>query len=211
MNDCTNTDASAGKATSRFSSSPFLDTFSKARCMPHAREELGTNGTQRPIHQRRENSLSNLICLSFPMPLLLIGSSILIKPISVCSPPQSYMMISEYITLDSENLSTYTFTVSNITTDNAYVSGLKEDLGFKSNELVRLQSMYVIGAVIGQLPFTFVFPMFPMNWTIPALEIGWGIFTLLQYRTESFAELMAYRFLVGLFEVSHHSSTMKGF
>jgi hypothetical protein len=62
--------------------------------------------------------------------------------------------------------------------------------------------MYVTGAVIGQLPFTFLFPMFPMNWTIPALEIGWGIFTLLQYRTQSFGELAVYRFFVGIFEVS---------
>jgi hypothetical protein len=62
--------------------------------------------------------------------------------------------------------------------------------------------MYITGAVIGQLPFTFLFPMFPMNYTIPALEIGWGIFTLLQYRAESFSELMAYRFFVGIFEVN---------
>ena len=62
--------------------------------------------------------------------------------------------------------------------------------------------MYIAGAVIGQLPFTFLFPMFPMNYTIPALEVGWGIFTLLQYRAESFSELMAYRFFVGIFEVS---------
>jgi hypothetical protein len=46
--------------------------------------------------------------------------------------------------------------------------------------------------------------MFPMNYTIPALELGWGIFTLLQYRVQSFGELMAYRFMVGIFEVSDH-------
>ena len=86
--------------------------------------------------------------------------------------------------------------------DNAYVSGLQEDLNFHSNQLVDLNSMYIAGAVIGQLPFTFLFPMFPMNYTIPSLEIGWGIFTLLQYRAESFSELMAYRFFVGIFEVS---------
>ena len=86
--------------------------------------------------------------------------------------------------------------------DNAYVSGLQEDLNFHSNQLVDLNSMYIAGAVIGQLPFTFLFPMFPMNYTIPGLEIGWGIFTLLQYRTQSFSELMAYRFFVGIFEVS---------
>lgn len=82
------------------------------------------------------------------------------------------------------------------------MSGLKEDLGFEKNQLVNLQAMYTAGAVIGQLPFTFLFPMFPMNYTIPALEAGWGIFTLLQFRTQSYAELMAYRFLVGIFEVS---------
>ncbi|KAH7370098.1 retrograde regulation protein 2 [Rhexocercosporidium sp. MPI-PUGE-AT-0058] len=86
--------------------------------------------------------------------------------------------------------------------NNAYVSGMQEDLGFQKNQLVNLQSMYVAGAVIGQLPFTFLFPMFPMNWTIPALELGWGIFTLLQYRTQGFGELMAYRFFVGIFEAA---------
>ncbi|TVY91636.1 putative transporter [Lachnellula willkommii] len=89
---------------------------------------------------------------------------------------------------------------SNLT--NAYVSGLKEDLGFNANQLVNLNAMYIAGAVVGQLPFTFVFPMFPMNYTIPALEAGWGVFTLLQYRAQGFGELMAYRFLVGIFEVS---------
>ncbi|CAG8954122.1 hypothetical protein HYFRA_00009226 [Hymenoscyphus fraxineus] len=84
---------------------------------------------------------------------------------------------------------------------NAYVSGLKDDLGFAGDELVRLNSMYIAGAVIGQLPFTLLFPMFPMNWIIPGMEVGWGLFTLLQYRVESFAELAAYRFMVGFFEV----------
>lgn len=86
--------------------------------------------------------------------------------------------------------------------NNAYVAGLAEDLGFKKNELVNLQAMYTVGAVIGQIPFIFLFPMFKMNYIIPGLEIGWGIFTLLQYRTASYAELMAYRFLVGLFEAA---------
>ncbi len=86
-------------------------------------------------------------------------------------------------------------------TDNAYVSGMKQDLHFNGNELVNLNAIYIAGAVIGQLPFTFLFPMFKMNYTIPALETGWGIFTLLQYRAQGFSELMAYRFFVGIFEV----------
>lgn len=91
--------------------------------------------------------------------------------------------------------------------DNAYVSGLKEDLGFQGNELVQLQTLYVVGAVVGQLPFMFLFTYIPMNWLIPFLDIAWGIFTLLQYRAHSFAELAAYRFLVGWFEVTFSFSS----
>ncbi len=39
--------------------------------------------------------------------------------------------------------------------------------------------------------------------TLPLVELGWGIFTLLQYRVQSYSELMAYRFFVGLFEAAY--------
>jgi hypothetical protein len=87
-------------------------------------------------------------------------------------------------------------------TDNAYVSGLKDDLGFYGNELVQLQTIYAVGAVVGQIPLMFLFPLVPMHWLLPTLDIAWGIFTLLQYRSNSYAELAAYRFLIGWFEVS---------
>lgn len=83
---------------------------------------------------------------------------------------------------------------------------MKEDLGFEGNELVRLQTFYILGAVLGQIPFMFLFTYIPMHWTIPFLDIAWGIFTLLQYRSQSFGELAAYRFLVGWFEVSRSES-----
>lgn len=90
--------------------------------------------------------------------------------------------------------------------DNAYVGGLKEDLGFHGNELVHLQTIYVVGAVLGQLPFLFLSTRIPLHWLIPILDIAWGIFTLLQYRVNSYAELMAYRFMVGWFEVCLETS-----
>ncbi|KIW13469.1 hypothetical protein PV08_08657 [Exophiala spinifera] len=86
--------------------------------------------------------------------------------------------------------------------NNAYVGGLKEDLGFYGNQLVHLQTIYVVGAVLGQLPFLFLSTRFPLHWLIPILDIAWGIFTLLQYRAHSYAELMAYRFMVGWFEAA---------
>ncbi|KAJ5907575.1 hypothetical protein N7495_000257 [Penicillium taxi] len=84
--------------------------------------------------------------------------------------------------------------------NNAYVSGLKEDLNLQGNDLVQLQTFYTVGAVVGQLPFLYLFTKLPMHWIIPLMDIAWGIFTLLQYRVTRYAELAAYRFLVGWFE-----------
>ncbi|PSN62255.1 MFS general substrate transporter [Corynespora cassiicola Philippines] len=86
--------------------------------------------------------------------------------------------------------------------NNAYVAGMKEDLGFHGNELVQLQTLYVVGAVLGQLPFLYLLNRVPVHYLIPFLDVAWGIFTLLQYRVQSFAELAAYRFLVGWFEAA---------
>ena len=56
--------------------------------------------------------------------------------------------------------------------------------------------------MVGQLPFLFLFTYIPMQWLIPLLDIIWGVFTLLQFRVTSYAELAAYRFLVGWFEAA---------
>lgn len=82
------------------------------------------------------------------------------------------------------------------------MSGLKEDLGFYGNQLVDLQTLYNLGATLGQIPFAYTFTRVPMSWVIPFLNVAWGVFTLLQYRVTSYAELAAYRFLVGVFEVT---------
>ncbi|KAJ5604705.1 hypothetical protein N7510_009859 [Penicillium lagena] len=88
--------------------------------------------------------------------------------------------------------------------NNAYVSGLKEDLNLQGNDLVQLQTIYTVGAVVGQIPFAFLFTKLPMYWLIPFMDIAWGIFTLLQYRASSYAEMAAYRFLVGWFEAAYY-------
>ncbi|KZF18926.1 MFS general substrate transporter [Xylona heveae TC161] len=84
--------------------------------------------------------------------------------------------------------------------NNAYVAGLKEELGFAGNQLVHLQTIYVVGAVIGQLPFGFIFPYVPMSWLLPALDIGWGVFNLAQFKARGYSDLMAFRFMIGFFE-----------
>ncbi|KAJ4363970.1 MFS transporter (Seo1) [Neocucurbitaria cava] len=84
--------------------------------------------------------------------------------------------------------------------ENAYVAGMKEELGFYGNELIQLQTMYIIGAVLGQIPFLFLLTYVPMYWLVPGMDVMWGVFTLLQFRANSYAEMAAYRFFIGWFE-----------
>ncbi|KAH6884491.1 major facilitator superfamily domain-containing protein [Thelonectria olida] len=90
--------------------------------------------------------------------------------------------------------------------NNAYVSGMKEDLGLYGNELVQFQTMYTVGAVVGQLPFMFLLTHVPLQWLIPTVDVLWGLFTLLQFRATKASEVMGYRFLVGFFEAAFYPS-----
>ncbi|RDW63693.1 hypothetical protein BP6252_11238 [Coleophoma cylindrospora] len=87
--------------------------------------------------------------------------------------------------------------------NNAYVSGMSEDLGFNGNQLVQLQSYFTVAATVGLLPFAYLFPKLPMHILVPTLDLGWGIFSLLEYRVQSYAEIAAYRIMIGLFESSY--------
>ncbi|CAI6026648.1 unnamed protein product [Clonostachys chloroleuca] len=100
-----------------------------------------------------------------------------------------YLLVAYWIKhIDQANLS------------NAYVGGMKGELGFYGNELVTFNTLFSVGVVVGQIPFVFLFTYLPMYWIIPGMDIAWGVFTLLQYRAQSFGEVATYRFLVGFFE-----------
>lgn len=63
--------------------------------------------------------------------------------------------------------------------------------------------MFTVANVVGLIPNIFLFTKLPMYWLIPFLEFGWGVFTLLQFKANSYAHFMAYRFIIGLFEAPY--------
>lgn len=84
---------------------------------------------------------------------------------------------------------------------------MSEELGFSGNQLVQFQTIFTVGNTVGLIPFAYIFPNVPMHFLVPSLDLGWGLFTLLQFRAQSFGEIVAYRFMVALFEVRlapHH-------
>ncbi|OGM47179.1 putative allantoate permease [Aspergillus bombycis] len=84
--------------------------------------------------------------------------------------------------------------------NNAFLSGMKEDLNMYGNQLVTSTSIYTVGYVIGQIPSNLLLTRVSPRWVIPALEVGWGIATICTSSVQSYRSLYAIRFLVGLFE-----------
>lgn len=55
--------------------------------------------------------------------------------------------------------------------NNAYLSGMKEDLGMFSNQLVTSTSIYTVGYVIGQIPVNMLLTRVSPRWVIPAVRV----------------------------------------
>ncbi|KIW09931.1 hypothetical protein PV08_11707 [Exophiala spinifera] len=83
---------------------------------------------------------------------------------------------------------------------NAYISGAKEDLKFFGNQFVQMNSIFLVGYAISIIPLTILNTRLPPQHVIPICMLLWGAFTCLCGRAESFGELAAYRFFVGLAE-----------
>ncbi|BEJ17171.1 hypothetical protein CspHIS471_0605720 [Cutaneotrichosporon sp. HIS471] len=84
--------------------------------------------------------------------------------------------------------------------NNAFLSGMQEDLGMWGNELVTSTSIWTARYVLGQIPSNLLLTRVSPRWVIPSLELAWGVCTLAAYRVSSYRQLYVLRFLVGLFE-----------
>ncbi|KAM5354784.1 hypothetical protein ACJ41O_001430 [Fusarium nematophilum] len=84
--------------------------------------------------------------------------------------------------------------------NNAFLSGMKEDLRMYGNELVTSTSIWTVGYVVGQIPSNLLLTRVSPRWVIPSLEVGWGIATICTSAVKSYRALYALRFLVGFFE-----------
>lgn len=84
--------------------------------------------------------------------------------------------------------------------NNAYVSGMKEELGMKGNDLVHTQNMFSIGNIVFQLPFLFFLNKVPLNYLLPALDLGWSLLTVGEAYVKTLGGIKALRFFIGAFE-----------
>ncbi|RKL02984.1 hypothetical protein BFJ68_g11773 [Fusarium oxysporum] len=84
--------------------------------------------------------------------------------------------------------------------NNAFLSGMQEDLEMFGNQLVTTTSIWTFGYVIGQIPSNLLLTRVSPRWVIPSLEVGWGIATICTSAVQSYRSLYVLRFFVGFFE-----------
>ncbi|KAH6680064.1 putative pantothenate transporter [Plectosphaerella plurivora] len=85
--------------------------------------------------------------------------------------------------------------------NNAYVSGLKEDLQLNGNELNYLIICYNVPYFVFQIPGMMLLSRPKLTrWVIPSLEVLWGVLTFAQSRVTHVNQLYALRFLIGATE-----------
>ncbi|XXG95763.1 hypothetical protein Hte_002034 [Hypoxylon texense] len=86
--------------------------------------------------------------------------------------------------------------------NNAYVSGMKEDLGLYGNELNWMVTWFQIGYIVGQIPSQILLTKISPRWYLPAAEFLWAFFVLFIYKCQTAQQIYAVRFCVGFIEAA---------
>ncbi|CUM67389.1 uncharacterized protein PRCAT00005083001 [Priceomyces carsonii] len=92
--------------------------------------------------------------------------------------------------------------------NNAFVSGMKEELGLYGNELNYAETCWTIGYVLGQIPSSLILTKVRPHYWLPFLETCWAILTFVSARFSTPSSIYAIRFLVGFIESGHFPGIM---
>ncbi|KAK9369861.1 major facilitator superfamily domain-containing protein [Lipomyces kononenkoae] len=96
-------------------------------------------------------------------------------------------------------LSSFSLSLDLQNVNNAYVSGMKEDLHLGGNDLNMLTIVNQIPYCVFMIPGTMLMTRVRPSLLMPTCETLWGIFTLLNAFANDLNTMYAYRFLVGFF------------
>ncbi|KAK3061929.1 hypothetical protein LTS18_005158 [Coniosporium uncinatum] len=83
---------------------------------------------------------------------------------------------------------------------NAYVSGMREDLSFRGNQLNQINTVFTVGYVIGQIPSNLALYYIPPRIYFPSMMVIWGGLTMVTASAQSPGAIMAIRFFQGIAE-----------
>lgn len=86
--------------------------------------------------------------------------------------------------------------------NNAYVSGMQQDLGFKGTQLNQINTFFYGGYLLGQVPNNLILQKLSPRIWLPTTCLVWGLLTLGTGFVHHPWEIMVIRFFQGFFEAS---------
>ncbi|PGH17459.1 hypothetical protein AJ79_01059 [Helicocarpus griseus UAMH5409] len=93
--------------------------------------------------------------------------------------------------------------------NNAYVSGMKEDLNLMGNEYSLFGTFYNCGYLVFQVPSMLILSRPKLaRWYLPTMEVAWSVLTFAQSRLRSAQDIYGTRFLLGLLETPVASGSL---
>ncbi|KAL1956421.1 hypothetical protein VTO42DRAFT_7307 [Malbranchea cinnamomea] len=90
---------------------------------------------------------------------------------------------------------------------NAYVSGMREDLGFKGNQFNQINTIFTVGYILGQVPSNLALYYIKPRYFFPGMMLCFGALTMITASVKNPQSIMAIRFFLGLAESSTFAGT----
>ncbi|KAK1145244.1 hypothetical protein N8T08_004397 [Aspergillus melleus] len=93
--------------------------------------------------------------------------------------------------------------------NNAYSSGMKEDLELNGNQYSLFGTFYNIGYLLFEIPSMMIISRPKLaRYFLPATEVSWSVLTFIQCRLRNEHDIYGLRFLLGVLETPVSSGTM---
>jgi len=91
---------------------------------------------------------------------------------------------------------------------NAYVSGMRGDLGMLAKQLNVIDAAWTSGYVVGQIPSQILLTKVHASWWIPFCQLVWTTLTFCMAAVKTSDQVVALRFFIGLFESTFYPAAM---
>ncbi|KAH8599549.1 pantothenate transporter liz1 [Bisporella sp. PMI_857] len=88
--------------------------------------------------------------------------------------------------------------------NNAFVSGMQEDLGLYKNQLNYMTTFWTVGYVIGEIPSNMLLTRIRPSVWIPTCELTWSVLTILLSQCKSAQQIYVLRFFIGFVEAAFY-------
>ncbi|CAG8971385.1 hypothetical protein HYALB_00006935 [Hymenoscyphus albidus] len=115
------------------------------------------------------------------------------------SPEERHFMFKlDFALLTMASLGYFIKNLHQTNINNAFVSGMKEDLNLYENEFNYMQTCWTIGCVIGEIPSNLVLTRVRPSVWIPCCELIWTVLTFSLARRTTAKQIYAVRFFIRL-------------